>query len=94
MKTIKDRLIELKKDYPALTFQNEGYKYLSKEVKEKYKDQIDEISEIMKKLDPRFTEFNNFKDRNDGSFAIRYQAYYDSSHSFIGVVYLNINEIE
>ena len=48
----------------------------------------------MKSLDPDFLEFNNFKPREDGSFAIRYQGIYDRQTYFKGVCYLNINEIE
>ena len=93
MKTAKTKLIEFKNNFPELTFNNNGYEYLSIETREKYKKEIAEISEIMKSIDSGFLEFNNFKPREDGSFSIRYQGIYDRQTYFKGVCYLNINEI-
>ena len=94
MKTAKTKLIEFKDNFPELTFNNNGYEYLSVETRNKYKKEIEEISEIMKSMDPDFVEFNNFKPRADGSFSIRYQGIYDRKTYFIGVCYININEID
>ena len=94
MKTAKQKLIEFKKIFPELTFDNNGYEYLSPEIRDKYKKEIGEISEIMKSLDPDFLGFNNFKPRRDGSFSIRYQCYYDRISYFKGVHYLPIDEID
>ena len=94
MKTAKQKLIEFKENFPELTFDNNGYEYLSPEIRDKYKKEIGEISEIMKSLDSDFLEFNNFKPRSDGSFSIRYQGIYDRKTYFKGVCYLNINEID
>lgn len=92
-KEIKRRLIKFQKEYPELTFDNNGFEYLSPDIKEKYKTQINEISELLKEFDENFVRFDNFKPihgKNE-EFYIRYQAHW--SESFIGVVYLNINEI-
>ena len=94
MKTAKQKLIEFKDNFPELTFDNNGYEYLSPEIRDKYKNEITEISEIMKSIDSGFLEFNNFKPREDGSFSIRYQGIYDRQTYFKGVCYLNINEID
>jgi hypothetical protein len=88
---IKNRLIEIQQLYPALTFDNNGYEYLSKEIRDNHKEQIDEISFIIKKIDSSFVKFFNFKPRKNGSFAIRYDYYYDKS--FIGVNYLEIDKL-
>lgn len=79
------RLMEIRKENPDLTFDNQGYEYLSPEVKEKHKEQIEEISSIMKKFFPYFRRFDNFKPRKDGTFSIRFQG--DWSNSFTGVYY-------
>lgn len=93
MKTnkIKNRLIELQHLYPYLTFNNDGYEYLSLEIRNNHKEQISEISSLMKEIDPAYVEFFNFKPRKNGSFAIRYNCYYDER--FIGVNYLDINQL-
>lgn len=91
---IKNRLIELKNQFPALTFDNNGYEYISPDVRELHAEQISEIGELIKQLDSSFVKFFNFKPRKDGSFAVRYDCYYDQSTIyFIGVHYLVINDI-
>lgn len=90
MKTIKEKLTEIKSNFPQLTFQNEGYEYLSKEIKENHKKEITEIESILKKEINGFCEFNNFIENKDGSFSVRCQYYWDNS--FKGVGYFNINE--
>lgn len=93
-----NKLVEFQKKYPELTFQNKGYQYLKKEIQEKYKEQIDEISKILKETIPGFSKFNNFKMNKDGSFSIRCQYEYDygnpNSIHFIGVGYFNINDFK
>lgn len=83
------RLMEIREQYPELTFNNEGYQYIKPEVREAHKEQIEEISTILKAQDPDIVKFNNFKPRKDGTFSIRCQGYYDrSSSGFVGVMYL------
>ena len=85
---IYETLVSYKEKYPELTFNNKGYQYLSQEIKEKYKEQIEEIASILKECIQGFIEFNNFIDREDGSFSIRCQHYWDEK--FRGVGYFNI----
>ena len=95
MATYYERLKEFKDNYPELTFDNKGYERFSDEIREKYKDEIDEISYILKETVAGFSSFTNFKPyKEDGSFDIRLQ--YDYNHNgrgicFIGVGYFNIN---
>ena len=90
-----NRLNELKKQFPELTFDNEGYQYLPVEKREKHKEQIKEIEDILiKKLNPiqGVVNFNNFKPRKNGGFYIRVQMYWDER--FKGVSYININDLK
>ena len=87
MKTNYKRLVELKNDYPNLTFDNNGYEYLDPSVREAHKAQIEEIEGILKTIVPRFVRFENFKPRKNGSFAVRMQTRW--SDSFTGVQYID-----
>lgn len=80
------KLMEIKDKYPELIFDNNGYEYLSPAVKEKHKEQIEEISALLKEQFPDFVRFDNFKPRKNGTFSIRCQSHY--SVSFVGVEYL------
>lgn len=84
---IYNELTRIAQENPELIFDNDGYEYLSREVKLRHKEVIDEITEMMKAYDPGFSRFDNFKPRKDGSLALRYQALWDSNNGFIGVVY-------
>jgi hypothetical protein len=92
-----ERLNQLREECPELTYDNNGYEYISTEVKEKYAEQIKEISEIILRHDPMFTKFNNFKPRKtnyeyNGEFAIRYQRYYgEIASGFQGVHYEHLD---
>ena len=90
MKTSIKKITEIQSNFPKLTFQNKGYQYLSKEIKENHKKEIAEIESILKKEINGFLKFNNFKINKDGSFSVRCQYYWDNS--FKGVGYFNINE--
>lgn len=95
MKTTNEyyyKLMEFKENYPKLLFDNNGYERLPFEIKETHKEQIQEISEILRKTVAGFVEFNNFKPRKDGSFAVRCQTEWSSS--FTGVTYLSINDFK
>ena len=84
-----DRLIELKDQFPELTFDNNGYEYLNREVQESHKEQIEEIKTILKETIKGFRSFNNFKPRESGTFDIRIQYLWGGSN-FVGVGYFNI----
>jgi len=86
------KLITFQKDYLELTFQNNGFEYLSPEIREKHKKQIDEISEILKKHIKGFREFNNFFKLKDRSLSIRCQ--YDYDITFTGVGYFSIDDFK
>lgn len=85
-----NRLEEIQRDYPHLTFDNNGYEYLSKDIKQSHKDQIKEVSSIIEKNLKGFVRFDNFKPRKDGSIDVRVQFYW--SESFVGVGYFPIKE--
>ena len=87
-----NRLKIIKLEYPELTFQNNGYEYLNKEIREKYSEQIEEISNILKITVKGFRVFNNFKDRENGSFYIRFQSHWDET--FTGVEYFDIENFK
>ena len=87
-----NRLILIQKEYPELTFQNEGYEYLSRDTVNKHKEQIEEISNILKTILKGFVQFNNFKVYKNGDIMIRVQYYWDER--FIGVGYFNIEEFK
>ena len=89
MKALIKKIIEIQSNFPKLTFQNEGYQYLSKEIKENHKKEIAEIESILKKEIKGFVRFDNFKINKDGSFSVRCQYYWDEN--FIGVGYFNLN---
>ena len=87
-----NKLISMQKECPELTFQNDGYEYLSKEIIDKHKEQIEEISNILKTIIKEFVKFNNFKIDKTGGILIRCQYYWDER--FIGVGYFNIEEFK
>jgi len=87
-----ETLIKIQKEFPELTFDNNGYEYLDKEVKERHKEQIDLISEILKKEINGFVRFDNFKPRKNGTFDVRVQYYWDIN--FKGVGYFNIEDFK
>jgi hypothetical protein len=85
-----DNLLRLFNDNPELTFQNDGYQYLSEDVKDSNAEAIKEISEILKTCVEGFNRFDNFKICNKRGIVVRMQAYWDSR--FIGVVYINLDD--
>jgi len=88
--TNQEKLIAYQKDYPELTFDNQGYQYLPSKIQEERKKEIEEISKILKETVEGFTKFNNFKPRKNGSFDVRVQ--YDWDEKFNGVGYFPIND--
>ena len=88
-----ERLVEIKNQYPELTFDNNGYEYIFAK-KEKHKEQVDEIEGILRKTIKGFSRFDNFKPRKDGTFDVRCQYVWDSKINFVGVGYFNIDEFK
>lgn len=96
-----DTLIKIQKEYPILTFQNEGYQYIDKSKFTK-KDQhaFSAATEILKENILGFTEFNNFQISNrTGKIKIRFQYIWDADddenakRGFIGVGYILLDEL-
>ena len=82
------RLTELRDEFPALVFNNDGYEKLSKEIQEEYKEQIAEITAILKESLIDFVTFNNFVPRKDGTTSVRVQYKWDVR--FTGVGYFDL----
>lgn len=87
----KERIEEIRRDFPELTFYNVGYQYLKKDVVEKHKKQIEEIENILSKHIPGFVKFENFRVGKSGVENIRVQYHY--SETYVGVGYFPIDEI-
>tara|TARA_R110000851_G_scaffold11938_2_gene41408 strand:- start:441 stop:869 length:429 start_codon:yes stop_codon:yes gene_type:complete len=92
-----NRLKEIQKQYPKLTFDNDGYQYIRKELEE-HKEQVEEINSILSKEILGFSKFFNFKPRKDGSFAVRCDYNWGAGDEkvtyFIGVGYFEIEEFK
>lgn len=91
MKTY-DRLNQLKEQNPELIFDNDGYQYLPLETREKHKEQIKEIEQILTECGYKSVTFKNFKPRKDGSFAVRFDAMWDNT--FKGVIYVSLEDFK
>lgn len=89
-KAYYDRLVAIKEQFPDLTYDNKGYEGLSKEVIEAHKSVIEEVSIILRDSLRRFSRFQNFKPRKDGTWCIRLQYGYDSTGGFTGVGYFDV----
>jgi len=92
-----NRLKQIQQDNPQLTFQNEGYQYLNREIVENHKSQIAEITEILKTTVEDFVRFDNFKISkiDEGAIKIRCQCYYDRKNTgFVGVRYYELEDFK
>lgn len=95
-----DKLISIQKEYPALTFQNEGYQYLNKsKLTEIELEKFKEAESILNKAILGFSEFNHFKySKKNGELQVRFQYEWtadeeNSRISFTGVGYLEVKEL-
>lgn len=88
MTTILNQLKEIKEKFPALTFDNKGYQYISPEIREAHKEQIQQIEGLLRSQFPneKIVRFDNFKPRPDESFCVRCQTKW--SDAFTGVCYI------
>ena len=87
-----DTLIQIQKQFPALTFQNEGYEYIDRRKftpEEKTADST--VASILHEHIKHFVRFDNFRVRKDGELTVRFQ--YHWSDSFTGVGYLSVREL-
>jgi hypothetical protein len=94
-----DRIMEIQKNYPLLTFQNEGYEYPDKSKwDENHWNAFNEMTEILSKHIKGFSKFNNFKISKKGFVMLRFQYNWtiddeNKSSYFIGVGYLSVDEL-
>jgi hypothetical protein len=94
-----DRIMEIQKSYPLLTFQNEGYEYPDKSKwDENHLNAFNEMTEILSKHIKGFYKFNNFKISKKGFVRLRFQYDWtadmeDSRTHFTGVGYLEVDEL-
>ena len=92
MTTVYDKIKGIYESNPELTFQNDGYQYLSKEVKDANKEAIAEIESLLDKAISGFSRFDNFNIYKDGTIRIRVQ--YRWSESFTGVGYFPLDDFK
>lgn len=91
-----DQLKEIQKNYPNLTFQNEGYTYPKKsEWSEEDMKAFNTVTDILSKSVKGFSSFNHFVLNKEGKVQIRlqYNYGYDGGLSFVGVGYLLLSEL-
>lgn len=92
-----EELSSIQRGHPELTFQSEGYQYLSPEVRADKETQIGRVEEILKEHVAGFQKFHNFREgRIDVGVVLRFD--YDwgaaeSSESFVGAGYLPMTHL-
>lgn len=99
-----DKLVEIQKTFPALTFQHEPYQeWIPNNFTEEDLKALQEVKSIIKKAITGFRNFTNFYYDKKGILNIRF--YYDWSYSlvdsivvrsgisFTGVGYLELQEL-
>lgn len=79
------------KENPELVFDNVGFEYLSREVKEEKAEQIARISEILKEHVKGFSKFFNFKPCKKRGLTLRFDYAWDQR--FVGVGYLPLDHL-
>lgn len=101
-----DKLLSIQKEFPALTFQNNGYEYLNmSKLTEIELEKFKEAESILKKSILGFSKFNHFKickEKNSDLTAIvvRFQYNWNVDYdgtgyvpTFTGVGYLEVEEL-
>lgn len=90
-------LLEIQKEHPILTFQNQGYQYIDKsKFTEEDTNAFNKVTEILKNAIVGFSEFNNFRTTKIGELEIRFQYNWSADSpgvSFTGVGYLLVDEL-
>ena len=93
-----NRLVDIQRESPALTYQNKGYDYLDKsKLTERELKLFSEVSDILEEHIGGFSEFNHFTTSVSGTVKLRFQ--YNWNHpepdipSFIGVGYLDLETL-
>lgn len=96
-------ITEIQKKYPVFTFENKGYEYITKNLSIEENKAKEEITSILKKHILGFSEFNNFRIRNN-KIQLRIQYNYSlekdergnkytTGRPFYGVGYLMLEEL-
>lgn len=89
-------LIEIQKDFPVLTFQNNGYEHPDFiNLTEQERAKFNEVTELLKKHVEGFVKFNHFRinRKNEIEIRLQYNYGYDGGQYFIGVGYLTIDNL-
>lgn len=87
-----NKLNEIVKNYPALTFQNNGYQYIDlKKLTDADMMARQEVIDILSKHIAGFAKFFNFKLDKDNRVQVRFDYKWDES--FTGVGYLLLDEL-
>jgi hypothetical protein len=84
-----EELDALRRAFPDLTFNNDGYENIPDDVRKANADGQAQIETILKETVEGFVRFQNFKPRPDGTFAVRCQR--EWSPHFIGVSYIPLS---
>tara|TARA_R110000772_G_scaffold182375_2_gene293629 strand:+ start:1546 stop:1896 length:351 start_codon:yes stop_codon:yes gene_type:complete len=88
-KAVYNRLLEIQKEYPKLTFKNDGYEKLPHKIQEEFADQMLEVTVLLSKTMDKFREFNHFViGKVEKNIGIRMQYAWDER--FKGVGYFDI----
>ena len=96
-----DKLLSIQKEFPALTFQNNGYEYLNmSKLTEIELEKFKEAESILSKSIKGFSKFNHFKLSKNGAPFLRFQYDWNIDYDgkgyvppFTGVGYLLVEEL-
>jgi len=91
-----NELSTIQKEHPILTLQNQGYEYVRKDrFTEEDRKAFERVTEILKAHIVGFSSFNNFRLSKKGLMQLRiqYDWKYDEPGFFIGVGYIDLNEL-
>ena len=92
-----NRLLEIQRDYPILTYQNKGYDTIDRTKLNEAENAADkEVTEILNKSIIGFRKFSNFKLDKNGQICLRVQYDYNADTNgipFTGVGYLKLIEL-
>lgn len=85
-----DLLDGIRRAFPELTLQNNGYDYLSKEVRKENKEIISGVLDLIRDYIPTVSKFHNFHKSIKGDWTVRVDYKWDDDINFFGVGYFPI----
>lgn len=93
-----NRLVQIQKDFPNLTYQNKAYDTLNKsKLTEEELNAFNEVSEVLSKCVTGFSKFNHFKISTKNQVVVRLQYNWGAdeprSISFTGVGYVLLEDL-